>query len=64
MCKNPYQLLKANRPHPHYPQCMPPDYRHTDKHLRLVMTLVALAALGKAEPLISTTAHQKFDLDL
>ncbi len=38
----------------------PPDYRHTDKHLRLVMTLIAqVAALGKAEPLISTAARQE-----
>ncbi len=40
----------------------------THKHLRLVMTLIALGpqvgALGKAKPLISTAARQKFDLDL
>ncbi len=34
--------LKADRPHSrNYPH-MPTDYRHTDKHLRLVMTLTAL----------------------
>ena len=35
-------LLKANRLHPrNYPHA-PTDYRHTVKHLRLVMTLTAL----------------------
>ncbi len=34
--------LKADRPHPrNYPH-MWPDYRHTDKHFRLIMTLIAL----------------------
>ncbi len=36
-----YQIhfeLKADRPHPHYYWYKPPDYRHKDKHLRLVMT--------------------------
>ncbi len=34
--------LKADRPHPRdYPH-MPTDYRHTHKHFRLVMTLIAL----------------------
>ncbi len=33
--------LKTDRPHPcDYPH-MPTNYRHTDKHLRLVMTLIA-----------------------
>ncbi len=32
--------LKADRPHPrHYPHT-PTNYRHTDKHLRLVMALI------------------------
>ncbi len=32
--------LKDDRPHPRdYPN-MPTNYRHTDKHLRLVMTLI------------------------
>ncbi len=34
--------LKADRPHPRYYPHTPPDYRHTDKHLRLVMTFIAL----------------------
>ena len=33
---------KADRPHPHNYPHMPTDHRHTDKHLRLVMTLIAL----------------------
>ncbi len=34
--------LKADRPHPrNYPHT-PTDYRHTNKHLRLVMTPIAL----------------------
>ncbi len=57
------KILKADRPHTDYPHT-PTDYRHTDKYLKLVMTLLLLfAAIGKAEPLISTTARQKFDLD-
>ena len=37
-----YLLLKADRPHPrNYPHT-PTDYRHTDKHLRLVMAPIAL----------------------
>ncbi len=36
------QQLKANRPYPrNYPHT-PTDYRHTDKHLRLVMGVLAL----------------------
>ncbi len=34
--------LNADRPHPRYYPYMPSDYRHTDKHLRLVMTPNAL----------------------
>ncbi len=34
--------LKANRLHLHDNPHSPTDYRHTDKHLRLVMTLIAL----------------------
>ncbi len=34
--------IKANRLHPHHYPYMPPDYRHTDQHLKLVMTLIAL----------------------
>ncbi len=34
--------LKADRPHPRYYPCTPPD----DKRLRLVITLIGLAALG------------------
>ncbi len=64
MGKNPKIQLKADQPHPHDHQHTPTDYRHTDKHLRLAVTPIALAALGKAEPLISTAARQKFDLDL
>ena len=33
--------LKADWPHPRYSHTHP-DYRHTDKHLRLLMTLIAL----------------------
>ncbi len=59
-----FSKLKADRPHLRdYPH-RPTDYRNTDKHLRLVMTPMLFAALCKAEPLISTAAHQKFDLDL
>ena len=55
--------LKADRPHMcNYPQT-PLDYRHTDNDLRLVMVVDPLAALGKAEPLILTTARHTFDLD-
>ncbi len=57
-------LLIKSQPHPrNYPQT-PINYRHTDNHLRLVMVVFLIAALGKAELLISTTVHQKFDLDL
>ncbi len=35
-------LLKADRPHLRYYPYTPPDYRHTNKHLRLVMTLIGL----------------------
>ncbi len=35
-------LWKADRPHLRYYLYTPPDYRHTDKHLRLVMTPNAL----------------------
>ncbi len=34
--------IKAGRPHPRNYSYTPPDYKHTDKHLRLVMTLIAL----------------------
>ena len=34
--------LKADRPHPHNYPHTPTDYKHTDKHLRLIITLVAL----------------------
>ncbi len=36
------EKLKADRPHPHNYPPTPTDYRHTDKHLRLVMPLIAL----------------------
>ena len=39
--KHHYQL-KADRPHPRNCRHTPTDYRHTDKHLRLVITLIAL----------------------
>ncbi len=55
---------KADRPHPrNYPH-MQTNYRHTDKHPRLVMTLNALCCTRQTEPLISTVACQKFELDL
>ena len=38
----PFSLLKADRPHPRYYHYTPPDYRHTDKHLGLEMTFIAL----------------------
>ncbi len=43
---------------------MPTDYRDTDKHLRLVMTLnlSLFAALGKGKPLVSTAVGRKFDI--
>ena len=34
------ELLKADRPHPHYYPHMPTDYRDTDEHFELVMTLL------------------------
>ncbi len=34
--KQIYYVLKADRPHPHDCAQTPTDYRHTDKHLRLV----------------------------
>ncbi len=37
-----YNKLKADRPHPCNCPQMPTDYRHTDKHLRLVMGVNAL----------------------
>ncbi len=40
---------------------MPTDYRCTDNHLRLVLVVMLFAALGKAEPLISTAVRQKFE---
>ena len=44
--------LKADRPHPrNYPH-MPTDHRHTDKHFRLVMTLLC----SKQE-----SAHRQMD---
>ncbi len=37
--------LKSDRPHPHdYPNT-PSDYRHSDRYLRLVMTLIHVIAL-------------------
>ncbi len=63
--------IEQHQPHPrNYPHT-PTDHRHADKPFRLVMTLLCsklavllFAALGKAEPLISTAARQKFDPDL
>ena len=61
MSSNCKGKLKADRPlSRNYPH-MPTDDRHTYQHLRLAMLFTAL---GKAEPLISTTACQKSDLDL
>ncbi len=55
--------LKDDQLHQHSYLHMPTEYRHTGKHLKLaIITLVMLllfAALGKANPLISTSAHQK-----
>ena len=34
------------------------------KHERYISEIWLFAALSKAEPLISTTAHQKLDLDI
>ena len=34
--------LKADRPHPRNHPHTPTDYRQPDKHLRLIMTLIAL----------------------
>ena len=49
--------LKADGPHlRNYPHT-PTDYRYTDIPLRLL----PFVAFGKAEPLISTAAHQKFE---
>ncbi len=50
--------LKADRPHPR-------DYlTHRQTPWTDNDSSLLFAALGKAEPLISTAAHQKFDLDL
>ena len=44
---------------------MPTKYRHTDKHLRLVMTLIALFCIRQSRAhKISTAVCQKIDLDL
>ncbi len=40
---------------------MPIDYRHTDKHLRLVMTHIALI---KTKALISRALQNEFEIDL
>ncbi len=53
-----YFILKADRPPPH-------DYLiHRQTTWTDNDVSVLFSALGKAEPLISTAAHQKFDLDL
>ncbi len=36
------QKLKADRPYPHDYLHTPTEFRNTDKHLRLAMTLIAL----------------------
>ena len=48
-----YLSLKADRPHPRDYQHMPTDYRHTDKHIRLVMTLTDLCC--------QTSTHKRTD---
>ncbi len=51
-------LLKADRPHPR-------DYStHRQTPWTDKVSTLLFAALGKAEPLISTATHQKFDLEL
>ncbi len=59
-------VIKVDQPHLH-----PTDYRHTDKHFGLVITVLCskhtvlpFAVLDKAEPLILTAVHKKFDLNL
>ena len=41
--------LKADRPHPRDFPHTPSDYRHTDKHLRLIMTLIQTGKLGQTD---------------
>ncbi len=41
-------VLKADQPHPRNYLHMLPDYRYTDKHLRLVMALIALNCTGQS----------------
>ncbi len=44
-----HDILKADRPHPrNYPHA-PTNYIHTDKHLRLVMTLIALCCRERSD---------------
>ncbi len=38
--ENTFRKLKADRPHPHDYLHTPTDYRHTEKHFALVMTLL------------------------
>ncbi len=56
--------LKADRPHP----CDYSIHRHYLTHRQTPWTdndsSLLIAAHGKAEPLISTAARQKFDFDL
>ena len=55
-------MLKADRLHPRdYPH-RPTDYRHTDKHLRLEMTLIALYCTQQSRA--PNIDQKKFDLDL
>ncbi len=43
------KVLKADRPHLRYYPCTLPDYRHTDEHLRLVMTMIALCCTRQSQ---------------
>ena len=56
--------LKADQPHPRdYPHT-PTNYRHTDKHLRLVMTPIALYCTRQSRAPNIDRCAPEVDLDL
>ncbi len=56
--------LKADRPHPRNYLHTPTDYRHTDKYLGLVMTLVALCCTRQSRAPNIDRCAPEFDLNL
>ncbi len=55
--------LKADRPHPHDHLHMPTDYRHIDKHLRLVMTPIGVCCTrqSRAPSIDRESANERTD---